>query len=351
MPGEARVEVGPALFHIDDEELHPETRARRAPRWSSASCSRSLRTRPPARSREPSVAHLSSGPPGGFPSRESIQFGIPGERGRKSGVHGRADQRKRLHPRDRRERSGVGQARRPRRHALSARAERLPPHRPRQVDLPELRHRRGERGRRLPPALRRHQSQRRGGGVRRVDQGGRALARLRLGRAPVLRLGLLRAALRLRRPADRGRQGLRLRPERRGAHGLPRDPHRARSQQPLPRPHGRGEPRPLRAHAGRRVRERRARAAGQDRHGVAEPHHARPHPLPDPQGAPPPHRRRLVHLPDVRLRPLPVRLHRGHHPLALHARVRGPPPALRLVPRRARHAAATRSRSSSPGST
>jgi hypothetical protein len=41
---------------------------------------------------------------------------------------------------------------------------------------------------------------------------------------------------------------------------------------------------------------------------------------------------RLVHLPDVRLRARPVRRDRGHHPLDLHARVRGPPAALRLVP-------------------
>ena len=50
---------------------------------------------------------------------------------------------------------------------------------------------------------------------------------------------------------------------------LSRHADRARPQQPLARPPGRGEPRPVRAHARRRVSRRRARAARQDRHGVA----------------------------------------------------------------------------------
>ena len=44
-------------------------------------------------------------------------------------------------------------------------------------------------------------------------------------------------------------------------------------------------------------------------------------------------RRRVVHLPDLRLRPRPVGRDRGRHPLDLHARVRGPPAALRLADR------------------
>ena len=51
----------------------------------------------------------------------------------------------------------------------------------------------------------------------------------------------------------------------------------------------------------------------------------------------PPHRRQVVHLPDVRLGARAGGFHRGHHALALLARVREPPPALRLVPRPARH--------------
>ena len=86
----------------------------------------------------------------------------------------------RLHPRDRRRRRQGGQERRPGRHALSTRAERLPAHRPRQVDLPELR-RRGRVRRHLQPALRRHQPDQGGRRVRRRDRGGRALARVRRG--------------------------------------------------------------------------------------------------------------------------------------------------------------------------
>ena len=100
--------------------------------------------------------------------------------------------------------------------------------------------------------------------------------------------------------------------------------------QPVPRPLGRGEPRSVPPHAGGRVPRRRARAAREDRHGVAEHEHARPDALPDPPRAASPHRRRVVHLPDVRLRAPARGRDRGHHALALHARVRGPPPALRL---------------------
>ena len=49
----------------------------------------------------------------------------------------------------------------------------------------------------------------------------------------------------------------------------------------LPGPARRGEPRPVRAHARGRVRERRARAAGEDRHGVAQHQPARPGAVPD----------------------------------------------------------------------
>ena len=51
--------------------------------------------------------------------------------------------------------------------------------------------------------------------------------------------------------------------------------------------------------------------------------------------APPPHRRRVGDLPDVRLGARPERRDRGRHALAVHARVRQPPGAVRLVPRAA----------------
>ena len=119
-------------------------------------------------------------------------------------------------------------------------------------------------------------------------------------------------------------------------------------EQPLPQPLRRGEPGPVRADAGRRVPRRLADAAGEDRHGLAQPEPARPGDVPHPPRHAPPHRRHVVHLPDVRLRPRPVGLDRGDHALDLHAGVREPPAALRLVPRRS-WASTTRSRSSSPG--
>ena len=94
-----------------------------------------------------------------------------------------------------------------------------------------------------------------------------------------------------------------------------------------------GEPRPVRAHARRRVPRRVARAARQDRHGVAQHQPARPGAVPHPPRRAPAHRRRLVRVPHVRLRPRAVGRHRGRHALHLHARVRVAPPALRLVHR------------------
>ncbi len=127
----------------------------------------------------------------------------------------------------------AGTSRRARGDALSARAERLPPYRPREIDLPELRRRRGAR-RHVQSALRRHQPDQGGRRVRRRDQGGRRVARLQVGRAPV-RVGLLRTDLRVRGPADQAGPGLRRQPDRRRDPRVPRDADRARAQQPVPR--------------------------------------------------------------------------------------------------------------------
>ena len=102
---------------------------------------------------------------------------------------------------------------------------------------------------------------------------------------------------------------------------------------PFRRPRRRGEPRPVRADARGRVPERRPRPPGEDRHGLAEHQPPRPGPVPDRPRQPSPDRRRVVRLPDLRLRPRPVRRDRGRDPLDLHARVRGPPAALRLADR------------------
>ena len=255
----------------------------------------------------------------------------------------------RLHPREGEGRLLRWSLRRPGPDPLSARAQRVPPHRSCQVDLPQLRDRRRVR-RHVPPAFRRHEPRDRGRRLRRGDRRRRSLAGFRAGVDP-LHVGLLRPARRLGRAADRGRVGVRRRPGRRRDLREPRRLPPARGRQPVARPVGRGEPRPLRPHAGGRVRRRRAGPAGEDRHGPREHADARSDPLPDPPGPPLPHRRRVVRVPDLRLGPRPERRRRGHDPLAVHARVRHPPAALRVVPRPARSPGPTGpARPSSPGS-
>ena len=95
----------------------------------------------------------------------------------------------------------------------------------------------------------------------------------------------------------------------------------------------RGKPRPVPPHARRRVSERRARAARQDRHGVGQHQPARSGALPHPARHPSAHRHGLVDLSELRLRARPVGRDRGHHAFDLHAGIRGSPAALRLVPR------------------
>ncbi len=159
------------------------------------------------------------------------------------------------------------------------------------------------------------------------------MARLRLGRPGVLRLRLLRAALRAGGEDDPGRNGLRRQPQPRGD---PRDPGRflqTRPGQPPPQPHRRGEPGPLPAHEGRRVPRRRPCSAREGGHGVEGREDARPGDVPDQARPPPPHRKQVVHLPDVRLGPRAERLPGKSHPLHLLPGVRQPPPPLPLVPR------------------
>ena len=92
----------------------------------------------------------------------------------------------RLHPRHRGRGPRVG-PRHEGRHPLPARAQRPPPHRPRQVHLPRLR-RRGRVRRPLQPPVRRHEPAQGGAGVHRRHPGRHPLAGLRLGREPVLRV-------------------------------------------------------------------------------------------------------------------------------------------------------------------
>ena len=93
-----------------------------------------------------------------------------------------------------------------------------------------------------------------------------------------------------------------------------------------------------------------AHPARQDRSALAEHQPARPGHVPHPARHAPARRRQMVHLSDVRLGARPIGLHRGHHALALHAGVREPSAALRLVRRATRHlpSAADRVRAAQP---
>ena len=166
--------------------------------------------------------------------------------------------------------------------------------------------------------------------------GRRALARLRVG-SPLLRVRLLWPALRVGFAAHQGRKSLRRRPHRRRDPPVPRHPDRARQGQPLSQPVHRRKSRPLHPHEAGRVPRRQPRAARQDRHGLAQPQHARSGHVPHPARHAPPHRRRVVHLSHVRLRPRPVGLDRARHPLHVYPGVRRPPAPLPLVYRAARH--------------
>ena len=91
---------------------------------------------------------------------------------------------------------------------------------------------------------------------------------------------------------------------------------------------GGGKSRPVPPHEGRRVSERRARAARQDRHGrPATSTCATPCSI---ASCTPPsaHRQQMVDLSELRLRPRPVGRDRRHHAFDLHAGIRGPPAAL-----------------------
>ena len=110
---------------------------------------------------------------------------------------------------------------------------------------------------------------------------------------------------------------------------------RAGQRKPVPQSLGRRESRSVRAHAQGRVSGWLARAARQDRHGVAEPEHARPGHVPHPARRASPHRRQVVHLSDVRLRARAVGFAGAGHAFDVLAGVRRSSPALRLVHRAA----------------
>ena len=165
-----------------------------------------------------------------------------------------------------------------------------------------------EFGGQLQPALRRHQPDQGGAGVRRLDPGGRPLAGLRLGGPPVLRLRLLRAAVRSWAVQLIGKgKAYVCDLDAEADPRVPRHADRA-GQRTAPTATARVEENLdlfARMRAGEFPDGARTLRAKID---MASPNlqPARPGHVPHPARAPPPHRRRLVHLPDVRLRPRPV---------------------------------------------
>ena len=148
-----------------------------------------------------------------------------------------------------------------------------------------LEFRRRQRVRRpVQPPLRRHESDEGRGRVRRGDQARRRAGSASTGASisstpPTTSSSSTRWAEEL----IRGGQGVRRqlsRPTRSGAmRGTLTEPGK---ESPYPQPQRRGEPRSLPPDARRRVRRRRARAAREDRHGLAEHQHARSGALPHP---------------------------------------------------------------------
>ena len=223
-----------------------------------------------------------------------------------------------LHPPGRGGGPGVGPRPAARRDPLPARAQRLPPHRPREGDLHRLRHRRGLR-RPHEPAVRRHEPHEGGAGVRRRHQGGHPLARASTGASTSYYASdyfeqLYAWAVELVEEGPR----LRRRPDRRTRSGRPA------ARRPRP-----GRPRPTATGASRRTStsssackaasSRTARRVLRAKIDMAAPNinlrdpvmyrilHAHHHRT----------GRHVVHLPDVRLGPRPERLARGRDALAL----------------------------------
>ena len=151
--------------------------------------------------------------------------------------------------------------------------------------------------------------------------------------ARVFRFRLFRQALRVRRSADRARPRLRGFAIGRRAEQEPRHADRAGPRLNFPQPLGDREPASPRRDARREASRRLACPAREDRHALAEHEPAGSGDVPHPPRASPSHRRQMVHLSHLRLGARPFRLHRERDALALHAGVRGPPAAVRLVQR------------------
>ena len=166
------------------------------------------------------------------------------------------------------------------------------------------------------------------GRVRRFDHGRRPLAGLRLGRPPYHASDYFDQLYEWAEQLIQAGQAYVCDLTADQIARISRHADRAGQEQPLSRSPGRGEPRSVPPHEGRRIPRRLADATGEDRHGIAEPQYARPGHVPHPARPTSPHGRQVVHLPDLRLRPRPERLDGGHHAFDLHAGIREPSAAL-----------------------
>ena len=237
------------------------------------------------------------------------------------------------------------------RHEVPARAQRLPPHRPREVDRPQLRHRaRVRRPAATSGSTTRTRSRRSRSTSTRIQADIRWLGfdwgdNLFYASDYFETLYLWAVSL-----VERGNAYVDDQSGRRD----PRDPrhaHRARHQLATTATGPSRRTSTCSRACARASSRRHAGAAGEDRHGQPEHQPPRPRPVPDRPRDPPADGRRLVHLPDVRLRARPVGRDRGRDPLDLHARVRGPSAALRLAGRAPPGAVDAPTSTSSPGST
>ena len=179
-------------------------------------------------------------------------------------------------------------------HPLSARAERLSAHRPRQVDLPQLRRRRRvRRAAAISASTTRTRRRKRSSTSRRSSTTSHWLG-FDWGEH------LYHASDYFEQLYDWAEDLIRdgkayvdssTADEMRAMRGTLTEPG---TESPYRDRERRGEPRSLPPHASGRVPRRRARAAGEDRHGLAEHQHARSGALPHPPRGASPHRRRLA---------------------------------------------------------
>ena len=222
-------------------------------------------------------------------------------------------------------------------HAVPARAERVPAHRPRQSHALRFRHRQEAR-RRDVPALRRHQPRGGEAGVHRQHPVLCEVARARAREGDVL-LGLLRHPARARGGAHQAREGVRVPPDQGGNRGEPPAPAgvpahlRARGftkkrdaaprgrGESVPRALGGDEPFAVRKDDGGRVRGGRVLAPHEGR--LAQRHHVDVGPggVPREVRDAPALGGQVLRVPHVRLHALPGGLAGERDALAVHAGV------------------------------